>query len=145
MIRPEQFFLNARSEGGGGNYMATQGKSQMWRRHLQNRNLGRAWHYTLKILKYLWIDSLLTSITKILFLNMQVMWCLVFWRIFSAFMWIFAIVQKQLTPINRSFLFLKKNMFLMFWLGLCPKYWWRLINILSFPLCLFSSVLMPLE
>lgn len=123
--------------------MATQGKIQIWRRHTQNRNLGRAWHYTLKILKYLWIDCLLTSITKILFLNIWDILCLVFELIFSAFMWIFAIIQKQPTLINWSFLW--KNMFLKFRLGLCPEHWWRLINILSSPLYLFSSVLLPLE
>lgn len=50
---------------GGRNYMATEGRIQMWRRHLQSKNLGKVWHYTLKILKYLWLDCLLTSIKNL--------------------------------------------------------------------------------
>lgn len=80
--------------------------------------------------------------SKILSLNMKDIWCLVFWRIFSAFMWIFAIVQKQ--PTDKLKLSFKKYV-LMLWLGLPSKYWWRLINIPSSSLYLFSSVLRPLE
>ena len=91
--------------------MATEGKIQMWRRHLENRSLGRAQLYTLKILKYLWVDCLLTSVKKLIpqQATYLVSSCLTDF-FFSAYMWIFAIVQKQAALINWNFL-LKKYVF----------------------------------
>lgn len=87
--------------------MATEGKIQMWRRHLENRNLDRAWLYTLKILKYLWIDCLLTSIKKLIPQQARYLVSSCLTDFFSAYMWIFAIVQKQPALINWNFLFRK--------------------------------------
>lgn len=108
--------------------MATEGKIQMWRRHLENRDLGRAQLYTLKILKYLWIDCLLTSVKKLIPQQARylVSSCLTdfFFSIYVNF------CNCSETASSDKLKLFSKNMFLMFWVGLYPKYWWRLIHIL---------------